>query len=929
MTVDFLIASYTTLTILALALVFLAILIFSWIIRKFPGKDKFFLEDLYEKAQLIRGTDLLDHIDQVFYTKIRSKLLKNLCSPFSRWKRLQAASLLKFLPEEKSGKEILRVFQKEKNPIARFYLANALVDLGYNEAIPVLIDSLKNSSDWYFEKVKVILPVFSIFLYQHLSSRLEDKDKRIQSFIIHFASLFPHRRLKIFLIGKCRSRDKDLVIQAAGSLFKLYPEILQNDFFLENENKTLRHLAIQSYARKAKLENIFLLLPFLAREQDRQLTVNCLSEITSRNHQLLMNILGLFHNETDMAIKEALAEVLEKRLDYFMQHAKSGGNGAVSDLLLQLLLKKRSVAIIAFLNKNKDRELETVILHVLRKAVLLNADLEDLIKKDLCPRLRKKLGWKIVEEQNSGRQKMKEASKNIFVLSSLILLLVIFSAVFFLFNQDFLFSREVKGLNILKKLILDYNHFLIYYFLVINFVYLVLLFFSWKGSLKQSRNWKLKDKGLLFKAGLLPSISILLPAFNEEKNIIESINSLLALDYPDYQLIIVNDGSSDNTLETVIRAFNLKKRDLHYNPQIHTKAIQFFYNNPEFPKLLLLDKENGGKADSINAGINLAKKDYICVIDADSVLEQDSLLKITSFVLDTEKEAVACGGNIIPVNGCLMKKGRIIQKHLPQKSIARFQTAEYLRSFMTGRTGWANLGSLLIISGAFGLFKKSRVLEIGGFLSSSGLYKRDTVGEDMEMVVRLKRHLLEKNYNHHIHYAYDANCWTEVPESLVELYKQRERWQRGLIDIIAFHKKMLFNPFYRNTGLFALPYFYLFEIIGPLIECSGYLCIILAFFLGFLSWQLALLLFASSIGFGLIISCIAFIIFNRQAGFSSFKSNLILLGTVILENFGFRQLMNIFRFSGFFRSFGKGRGWLIQKRKGFENKKTERGSDAL
>lgn len=231
---------------------------------------------------------------------------------------------------------------------------------------------------------------------------------------------------------------------------------------------------------------------------------------------------------------------------------------------------------------------------------------------------------------------------------------------------------------------------------------------------------------LLFKKNLLPSISVIAPAYNEEKTIIESVNSLLNLKYPDYELIIVNDGSKDNTLGVLIKYFDLTRVDYIYDCKINTKPVRGVYMNKSMPKLVVVDKENGGKADSLNAGINISKKEYFCGIDADSLLEDDALLKLASLTLDTSIETPALGGNIFPINGCTIERGMIKNIGIPRSRLARFQTIEYIRAFMAGRLGWAWMNSLLIISGAFGLFRKERVIHAGGYLTSSGKYAKDT-----------------------------------------------------------------------------------------------------------------------------------------------------------------------------------------------------------
>jgi cellulose synthase/poly-beta-1,6-N-acetylglucosamine synthase-like glycosyltransferase len=448
--------------------------------------------------------------------------------------------------------------------------------------------------------------------------------------------------------------------------------------------------------------------------------------------------------------------------------------------------------------------------------------------------------------------------------------------------------------------------------------------FSFIGVIKQSRNWNLKKITFLFKKGIMPTISIIAPAFNEEETIIESANSLLNLKYPDYELIIVNDGSKDNTIQTLIKYFDLEKVDIIIDEKLKTMPIRGIYRNKSMPKLTVVDKENGGKADSLNTGINISSKDYFCGIDADSLLEADALLKLTSLIVDEEVECPAMGGNVFPSNGCSVDKGMITNLQIPKNTVARLQSIEYIRAFMAGRVGWAYIDCLLIISGAFGLFKKDRIIEIGGYLTSSGKYHKDTVGEDMELVVRLSRHMIEKKRKFKINYAFNANCWTEVPESYNVLKRQRDRWHRGLIDILTFHRKIIGNPKYGKIGMIAFPYFFIFEMMGPIIEIQGYCMVVLAAILGLLSVKIAMLLFIVTILMGILISLSSLLMAEKETDYFTVKELSILILYSLVENFGPRQLISFWRVSGYLNSLKKPKGWGEMKRKGF--KKASNGS---
>ena len=288
--------------------------------------------------------------------------------------------------------------------------------------------------------------------------------------------------------------------------------------------------------------------------------------------------------------------------------------------------------------------------------------------------------------------------------------------------------------------------------------------------------------------------------------------------------------------------------------------------------------------------------------------------------LDTDNEIIATGGNIVPVNGCSVDKGYLTRIEIPKKFLSRLQTMEYIRSFIAGRVGWAALRCLLIISGAFGLFRKSSVIASGGYLTGKEKYQKDTVGEDMELVVRLIKDSNDRGEKGQVNYIFNANCWTEVPEDYSILRKQRDRWQRGLLDIITFHIGMLFNPRHREVGLIAFPYFIIFEVIGPWIEAQGLLMFAIALGLGLLDTQVILLLFTGTILMGVTVSIISFYIMERGNEYFSKKDMAILIFYAVIENFGIRNFFSISRLGGYINALRNKQGWGTMIRRGFQSR---------
>lgn len=453
---------------------------------------------------------------------------------------------------------------------------------------------------------------------------------------------------------------------------------------------------------------------------------------------------------------------------------------------------------------------------------------------------------------------------------------------------------------------------IITYFLTFNSVYLLLIISALAYVRTQVRKSEAVRPTGLFKSNYYKTISILVPAYNESNNIIESVESLFKLEYPDYEVIVINDGSCDDTLEQLISYFNLEKTEVYYKQSIEHAPIKAIYRSPDQPQLTVIDKENGGKADSLNAGLNISENDLICSIDADSILEKDVLKKLLQTFIQ-HKNTVAAGGIVRVVNGCTIKNREIDKIHVPDSFLGRLQSVEYIRAFLFGRVGWDYLNSLMIVSGAFGIFDRKAVLEVGGYLT-------DTVGEDIELIMRLHRYNLREKNDYRIRFLPEPICWTEVPTDYKSLRNQRNRWHRGLADSLWRHRKMIFNPTYGHMGMLVLPFFLFFELLGPVIQIGSYIYLAALFFLpGLLNVQFLMLFLAVAIAYGMVVSLIS-VLAEEMAfkTYSSFKDILVLSFYSFIENLGYRQIHGWWQLGGLIDFFKGNKSWGKIVRTGFQ-----------
>lgn len=407
-------------------------------------------------------------------------------------------------------------------------------------------------------------------------------------------------------------------------------------------------------------------------------------------------------------------------------------------------------------------------------------------------------------------------------------------------------------------------------------------------------------------------ISVIAPAYNEELSIVQSVKALLALEYPEHEIIVVNDGSKDDTLGELLRGFDMYEVQRTQIAPLQKTRILGTYRSRRYPNLLVVDKENGRKADAANAGIGFARTPLVCVIDADSIIEPDGLLRAVEPFMYDDESLVAVGGAIRIANGCTIRGGSLQKIGIADEMVPRFQIAEYLRAFLMNRVANAHTNTLMLISGAFGLFRRSTLVEMGG-------YRHDTVGEDLELVVRMHRFMRENKRKYRIAFVPDIVCWTEAPAALRGLDNQRARWQQGALETLQRHRRMIGNPRYGRIGLIAMPQIVLEDVLGPPAELLGYLVLPAAALLGLLDSMMAIAFFFVSVVFGCALSVGTLVLEEQQLRRTPTARDLLRIGVAaVIENFGYRQINLWYRLTGFRRYFLKENSWAAVPRVGFK-----------
>ena len=437
-----------------------------------------------------------------------------------------------------------------------------------------------------------------------------------------------------------------------------------------------------------------------------------------------------------------------------------------------------------------------------------------------------------------------------------------------------------------------------FYALSMLLVYMLLVVTAILSSTRSSRS-SCKNEVSVKSSCLTIPISIVSPAYNEERTVVRSVLSLLDISYDSYEVIVINDGSTDATMEKLIASFSLVQADNAPLSMIDTQEVRAVYASMKYPNLTVVDKENGGKADALNSGLNIARHPFFCAVDADSVLSQDALTRICRPFYSDDR-VVAVGGTVRILNGLSYHGNTVTSYDAPRSLLALFQVIEYARSFAYGRSGWKATNGLLLISGAFGVFRKDSVLAVGG-------YRCATIGEDMELVLRLHRELSGRGTPYLIDHVSDAVCYTEAPEDLVSLRNQRIRWQRGLGESLVANSSFIFSKHAWVASWIAYPFFFIYELLGPVVELLGIFSLTILYIYGLVDRHIFNLIIFSMVGMSLAVSAIAVALSQRESPLvDNFRGKFVLFMAMIPEALIFRQAVNSWRTIGLFQ-------WLAGK----------------
>ena len=888
---------------------------------------KFFLESLVDvEEQIFLEKEVrLEIIEELVNTKFVKKQIKRLDSSI-KYRRFLSVFYLSKLDTKEISTLLFKRFLVEKSEAIKLSIIAQLNPENDTIILKTIMESLVGSSDIYQERLAIILGNKYRKIHLRFYQFMNEKRFEIVLAIARITEFNPGARLISYLQdlliwvtqGKPFTDQENEILKETilKSLVRHTPESVNAKLCDDLNDDLVKTYAIRALEYNPSTKCINRIIRDFDNGPLDEVRIKTIAKICQNEPIFIESILNIFF-EFNLMQKKSIVKALSERIDYIILKTYQDKKLLLEEFISLMMQEKIIEPIIYFLNKNSDLEIEDIVLSIMRNHLIDYPEITEELRVYLKIESLSKLSLQRKSYPIMVKEKPPlEKSKIIWIIKWISFAILLFPLIYIIRMNKALFSMDI--LSILKGFLIDVNVYLIFYFAAINLIYIILFILSLVGSTHQSNLAKIKKYSYLFYDKLLPGISIIAPAYNEELSIIDSVTSLLNLKYPNFEVVVVNDGSKDETLKKLIDYFQLERKHSMHKTSLNTKSVLGVYTCKNIPNLVVVDKQNGGKADALNTGVNISKKTYVCGIDADSILEGDALLKLASTMLDDTAPVLALGGNIYPANGFSFNRGEVEKRGIPKEILCRFQTIEYLRAFTSGRIGWSELKSLMIISGAFGLFNKNSLISSGGYLTSSGSFKKDTVGEDMELVVRLTTESLKKKESQRVAYVYNAYCYTELPSDMKTLLKQRNRWQRGLIDILSFHRNIALKPRYKQIGFIGYPYFFIFEFLGPFLELIGYLMLALALIFGLLNLTIVLGIFTVSIVFGIVISLASLFMSEKEILMMNRKETIILILYAILENFGYRQLLSLHRVSSSFNAIKESGSWGTQKRKGFK-----------
>lgn len=867
------------------------------------------------------------------FIKLNGKLLNSI---FIK-SRIKSTVILAFIGGKESVKLLEQRLIKEKNYIVKLYIINSLIIQDSHISDRLIYESLIEAPIWYQKRFCKLIMEYKEYFYQSLDSVIDRKEVEIKKAIIYIGSIYYDIRLKKFMLEEIDSKlikksYKTSPKKRKNLYFTLeclavhYHKSLDHERYLESDDINIREIAIKSLEKYGGVYSFDRVMEHVKDKEVLDVVKSSILTLLENDDSLTRHVSQLFIEEQNKGFLDVYAYVLSYKIDYFAHRLVSSERKKMRKIIEKIIFHNYNMGIIDYLNKNKNLEVENEIIDLLNNVFEIDGSTTKDYTLYLDMDLKRKMHLRS-EGFYISPYKMKSLStyKKIFISVLFTFTLLSMPALYFLININNV--RLMSAAEIINGIMLDIPVYLGFYYVIINSMYIIMCVISINSSEKQKYMEKVKRKVKVFERALLPSISIIIPISNHKKYLIDGLNGYLNIKYPDYDVILVDDGSDDESFELLSDYYGLYKEDFNIEKLEDYPSIRSIYRSRKNINLVYVDKKRTGKSDCLDLGSILSDKDYVCAADIDGVMDQDYLYKMASRTNDEEEETVAVLGNIVPINDCEKVKGCIYKYNLPRTLIGKLQYIDLFRNYINLKIARGSMNNILMPAGSFCLFKRDKLMDIGGYRGYEFEFKSDTNKEDLDIMYRLIKHMHDNLLPYRISYNSFGNYYRVLPDNILTLRKLRRRWQREYLDAVITHSDMLLNPNYGLTGEFNSVFNLILEVLAPLFEIFALCILIIVAISGKLSLDVGVFVLFG-ITLGTIASVLPICMINSESEKSSILDVFKLVLLSVISTFGYMQIVRAFKISDVIGAVRKHDGYyqkrfVLKSNRGYDKRRSK------
>lgn len=821
-------------------------------------------------------------------------------------RRIKASVILGLIGKSESIKFLEKRLINEKNYIVKLYLINALITQNSHGSDKLIYESLIESPIWYQKSFRKLILEYKEYFYYSIDMIIDRKEVEIKKAIIYIGSIYYDVRLRKFMLEEIDSylikkgyktslKKRKHLYFTLECLAVHYHKDLDHERYLDSDDINIREIAIKSLEKYGGIYSFDRIMEHVKDKDVVDVVKSSILSLMEHDESLVRHISNLFIVEQDRQYLEVFSYVLSYKIEYFVPRLLSSERKKMRIIIEKIILHNYNMGIIDYLNRNKNLEIENEIIDLLDNVFEIDGSLTKDYTIYLNADLKRKMHLR-TEGFYISPYTLKSLTvfKKFFIIILFALTFILPLIVYFLLNLNAVSTMTwTSTMHDIFRIIPAYLGF---YYVILNTLYVFMCILSLISATNQKYMIDVKKKVKIFERALLPSISIIIPISNHKKYLIDGLNGYLNIKYPDYNVILIDDGSSDGSFEILKEYFGFYKEDFNVEKLTEYPSIRSVYRSQKNNNLIYVDKKRSGKSDCLDLASILSDKDYICAADIDGIMDQDFLYKMASRISDSEEETIAVLGNVAPLNDCEKAKGCMHKYNMPRKLISKLQYIDIFRNYINLKIARGYMNNIVLPAGSFCLFKRDKLMDVGGYRGYEFEFKSDTNKEDLDIMYRLIKHMYDNLLPYRISYNCFGNYYRVLPDNMLDLRKLRRRWQREYLDVLITHSDMLLNPNYGLMGEFNSIFNLMLEVIAPLFEIIGVTIFIITALSGMLSLDvIVFVLFGITLG--TIASVFPVCMINSDSEKSSISEIFKMVLLSIVSTFGYLQMVRAFKIS--------------------------------